>query len=73
MFDENADTLELLGIADLNNLKAASIYSIDGKLVSSYSVFDSKVLSVSNLSDGVYILKLEMKNGASDNIKFVKF
>ena len=73
MFDENADTLELLGIADLNNLKAASIYSIDGKLVSSYSVFDSEVLSVSTLSDGVYILKLEMKNGASDNIKFVKF
>ncbi|MEO8934817.1 MAG: T9SS type A sorting domain-containing protein, partial [Xanthomarina sp.] len=72
-FDKNSDTVQLLGIDNLNDLKGVYIYAMDGKQVVSYKKLDDKVFDVSYFNDGVYILKLEMISGSVENIKFVKF
>lgn len=72
-FDKNANTAQLLGIDNLNSIKAVYMYSVDGKQVKYFKGLDSKIFNVSYLNDGVYILKLEMTSGASKNIRFVKY
>ncbi|MCX7550749.1 T9SS type A sorting domain-containing protein [Xanthomarina sp. F2636L] len=72
-FDKNTNTLQLIGVDNLNDIKAAYIYSIDGKQVNNFKSLDSKLFNLPYLSDGVYVLKLEMTSGAAKNIKFLKY
>ncbi|HLV38470.1 T9SS type A sorting domain-containing protein, partial [Xanthomarina sp.] len=72
-FDKNDDTVQLLGLDNLNSVQGVYIYAMDGKQVKSFKNIDSKVFNVSYLNDGVYILKLEMVSGATKNIRFVKY
>ncbi|MDX1773827.1 T9SS type A sorting domain-containing protein [Oceanihabitans sediminis] len=71
-YDKHTASLQLFGLDNLSAIKSAYIYSIDGKQIQTNKNLDSKVIPISNLSDGVYILKLEMISGAVSNIKFVK-
>ena len=72
-FDKNNKTVQLLGVENLNDVKGIYIYAMDGKQVLSYSNLDSKVFDVSYFNDGVYILKLEMRSGSVENIRFIKY
>ncbi|HLV15392.1 MAG TPA: T9SS type A sorting domain-containing protein, partial [Xanthomarina sp.] len=72
-FNKNTDTVTLLGIDNLNEVKTVYMYAMDGKQVRLYENIESKAFDVSHLNDGVYILKLEMSSGAIKNIKFVKY
>ncbi|MFC3159645.1 T9SS type A sorting domain-containing protein [Chryseobacterium arachidis] len=61
---------DVIRISGINNGQSIQIYNMTGQLVKS-EVFDSKI-NVSELSSGVYLLKINTKNFQSHEFKFVK-
>lgn len=53
------------------NYKVAEIFSVDGRLVKSFTENDN-ILNVSNLNSGYYILKITLMDGSVATQKFVK-
>ncbi|TYB79308.1 T9SS type A sorting domain-containing protein [Bizionia myxarmorum] len=73
LFDKNTETLQLLGLDDLSSVKGLYIYSLEGKEVHALQDIKSEKIDIAKITQGVYILKLEMNSGAIQNIKFVKY
>lgn len=61
---------DIIRISGIDNGQTIQIYNVDGRLVKS-EAFDQKV-DVSQLSAGVYVLKVSTKNFESHEFKFVK-
>jgi hypothetical protein len=67
-------TTGVLNIQTTEELSSATIYSIEGHKVLNVNKFESSdtTINVSNLSNGVYFIKLSTKSGASQTQKFIK-
>ena len=61
---------EVIRISGINNGQSIQIYNMAGQLVKS-EAFDQKI-NVSELSSGVYLLKISTKNFQTHEFKFVK-
>ncbi|MBP2617116.1 T9SS type A sorting domain-containing protein [Chryseobacterium jejuense] len=61
---------DFIQISGINDGQVIQIYNIDGRLIRS-EVFDSKV-NVSQLTSGVYVLKIKTRGMQSHEFKFVK-
>ncbi|PQA90342.1 hypothetical protein B0A69_20625 [Chryseobacterium shigense] len=61
---------DIIRISGIDNGQTIQIYNVDGRLVQS-EAFDQKI-DVSQLSSGVYILRVSTKNFESHEFKFVK-
>jgi hypothetical protein len=67
-------TTGVLNIQTTEELSSATIYSLEGHKVLNVNKFESSdaTINVSNLSNGVYFIKLSTKSGASQTQKFIK-
>ena len=61
---------DFITISGLDNAKSVQIYSINGQLVIS-EAFDKKI-NASQLTSGIYILRINTKDSQSHEFKFVK-
>jgi hypothetical protein len=72
IYPNPATTTLNLTSAEMMNM-IVSITDITGRVIQTEKVMDSfYVIDVSNLSSGIYLLRLESNDGASKSIKFVK-
>lgn len=62
---------DLVTISTSSEIKEKTIYDLQGKLIKSIKN-NSKELSISDLSNGVYLLKVIDENGFSNNQKLIK-
>ncbi|PIF47753.1 putative secreted protein (Por secretion system target) [Chryseobacterium sp. 52] len=61
---------DVIRISGIDNGQTIQIYNVDGRLVRT-DAFDQKI-DVSNLSAGIYVLRITTKNFESHEFKFVK-
>ena len=72
IYPNPATTVLNLSSTEMMNM-IVSITDITGRVIQTEKVMDSfYVIDVSNLSSGIYLLRLESNDGASKSIKFVK-
>lgn len=63
-----------LHVKDIQSLKRLDIYNSLGQSILNVDTPESNTIDLSNISDGVYILKVETKDSKNlKNIKFVKY
>lgn len=61
-----------LNFSSNNDVKNIEIYNIQGQMVYNKSKISTNNLDVSNLSQGVYFMKLNLDNGSQETLKFIK-
>lgn len=65
---------DILNISSESNLKTARLYDIAGKMLKEINLnsSSSQVINIADLNKGVYMLKVETVNGATEAYKFHK-
>lgn len=67
------DVLHILLPASYVNKVTMQLYSIEGKIISSFKPSLTSIeLGISNLSGGTYVLRLIKENGETENYRFIK-
>lgn len=73
-YDANSKTLKLHTKEAIENIKAYRFYNSLGQEVMQIKSPKSQTISIESLSDGMYILKIDIKNfESSEKLKFVKY
>lgn len=62
---------DTITITDYKNVQLIAIYDVSGKLVREIRNVDSTV-SLKDLTSGIYLIKMIMKNGTSQTVKAIK-
>ncbi|WP_131798811.1 T9SS type A sorting domain-containing protein, partial [Flavivirga aquatica] len=66
--------LELYNIDSISNIESLNIYNTLGQIIISLNSLEANTINISNLNDGIYILKVKTKNAQKlKNNKFVKY
>lgn len=67
-------TSRILNIETSEEIQSATIFTYDGRVISTINKFEIGVntINTSDLSNGLYLIKFEAKNGATSTKKFIK-
>ncbi|OEK08923.1 hypothetical protein A8C32_14640 [Flavivirga aquatica] len=66
--------LELYNIDSISNIESLNIYNTLGQIIISLNSLEANTINISNLNDGIYILKAKTKNAQNlKSNKFVKY